>query len=550
MIVKPEAMSQGKGIFITKKLEDISPGVHCVVQRYMKSPYLIDNYKFDLRIYVLVTSCDPLKIFVHREGLARFASEPYTHTENFENAYIHLTNYAINKNNDKFQQEYDENDESKGFKRSLQSVFDVLERDGVNIDLLKERIRDIIRKTLICIQPDLTHNYRMNQPSDREGTTCFEILGFDIFIDKNAKPWLLEVNHAPSFNTDTALDNRVKRELITDTFRLLNITFKEKQRRQQLIREENEAKKLKLARRQELRFEQIRKQIIVRETYEEKNMGGFERIFPITSLFASAHGEDGIDKLFLLERIDYYNDILKLASNFLAELPVKRPREELRLLMEAKNSGPTPGRAEELAFARAYLEPKPFELSLRSTAHNKKNFASTPTHNGAVAKQNGGSYIASIFQDNSGSARDQQQLHQFSDMLITQPKMITEQRRGERSEGLRYIKIQKLNEIARFNDQRKGTEGTNVSNDKNDSILIRRQPTLNALYEYQNNELVYRGSRGEPESDGLRHTKRQLDHKRDRSDRAAHIASMAAEDYMLAYPYRRNSKAAAPSLAA
>ena len=125
----------------------------------------------------------------------------------------------------------------------------------------------------------------------------------------------------------------------------------------------------------------------------------------VLSIFASATCDDGIDKMFLLERIDYYNDILKLASNFLAELPVKRPREELRLVMEAKNSGPTPGLGEDLAFARAYLEPKPFELSLRSTAQ-KKNFASTPTHSGAAAKQNGGSYIANLFQDSSGSARD------------------------------------------------------------------------------------------------------------------------------------------------
>ena len=57
MIVKPEASSQGRGIFITKRLEDINPKEHCVVQRYMRHPYLIDEYKFDLRIYVLVTSC-------------------------------------------------------------------------------------------------------------------------------------------------------------------------------------------------------------------------------------------------------------------------------------------------------------------------------------------------------------------------------------------------------------------------------------------------------------------------------------------------------------
>ena len=49
-------------------------------------------------------------------------------------------------------------------------------------------------------------------------------------IDKKFKPYLLEVNHAPSFNDDTEVDKRVKTELITDTPRLLNITYANKQR--------------------------------------------------------------------------------------------------------------------------------------------------------------------------------------------------------------------------------------------------------------------------------------------------------------------------------
>ena len=61
---------------------------------------------------------------------------------------------------------------------------------------------------------------------------CFEILGFDVIIDSKRRgttgqptPYLLEVNHAPSFNSDTQLDKQVKKDLLSDTFRLLNVSM-------------------------------------------------------------------------------------------------------------------------------------------------------------------------------------------------------------------------------------------------------------------------------------------------------------------------------------
>lgn len=52
---------------------------------------------------------------------------------------------------------------------------------------------------------------------------CFEILGMDVIIDHKLKPWLLEVNHTPSFTTDTPLDRNIKENLINDTIHLLNL---------------------------------------------------------------------------------------------------------------------------------------------------------------------------------------------------------------------------------------------------------------------------------------------------------------------------------------
>ena len=54
---------------------------------------------------------------------------------------------------------------------------------------------------------------------------CFEILGFDIFLDDKLKPWILEVNHSPSFSTDSPLDFKVKKNLVADTIALLNLSY-------------------------------------------------------------------------------------------------------------------------------------------------------------------------------------------------------------------------------------------------------------------------------------------------------------------------------------
>ena len=45
-----------------------------VAQKYIENPFLLDGYKFDLRLYVLLTGCDPLHIFLHREGHVRMAT--------------------------------------------------------------------------------------------------------------------------------------------------------------------------------------------------------------------------------------------------------------------------------------------------------------------------------------------------------------------------------------------------------------------------------------------------------------------------------------------
>jgi len=71
----------------------------------------------------------------------------------------------------------------------------------------------------------LAHIYSLSQPDNYANDMCFHILGFDVMLDEKLKPILLEVNHTPSFTTDTPLDRFIKKSLIKDTLNLLNVNI-------------------------------------------------------------------------------------------------------------------------------------------------------------------------------------------------------------------------------------------------------------------------------------------------------------------------------------
>ena len=123
-IVKPIASSQGKGIYLTNKIQEIATGTNTIVQRYIHNPMLINGYKFDLRFYVLLTNVNPLRIYIFEEGLVRFATEQYFIGQPFndKNRFVHLTNYSVNKESKKFVQNKDPLEDNVGSKWSLSAL--------------------------------------------------------------------------------------------------------------------------------------------------------------------------------------------------------------------------------------------------------------------------------------------------------------------------------------------------------------------------------------------------------------------------------------------
>ena len=194
-IVKPHAASRGKGIFLVSlvphhasQIDNISEAPideYCVVSRYINNPLLINSLKFDLRIYVLVTSFDPLRVYVYDEGLARFASEAYNPNVGAKgHKYSYLTNYSINKKNDKFIYNTNAESDDQGNKWSLSALCKHLEQIGVDMGLLWSRIYDVIIKSLLSVEGHITSAIKK---SVAYRTNCFEILGYDIIVDSDLK---------------------------------------------------------------------------------------------------------------------------------------------------------------------------------------------------------------------------------------------------------------------------------------------------------------------------------------------------------------------------
>jgi len=219
MIVKPPNWFCGIGIKVINKVEDIPiKNNKMVVQEYIDNPLLIKGCKFDLRLYVLMTNIDPIKIYIYEDGLVRFATALYTNDpEQISNNYIHLTNYSVNKTSEEFV--YNESPGSyEGHKWNLKTLWRYMEEEmGIDWRPIWEKTKEICVKTVLCGQEQMREAFAKQIKSDYN---CYKLWGFDVFFDANLKPWLLEVNNIPSLHVNT-VDAFVNRPMIAEMFNII-----------------------------------------------------------------------------------------------------------------------------------------------------------------------------------------------------------------------------------------------------------------------------------------------------------------------------------------
>ena len=236
-IIKPAASCQGRGIHLVRCIEDLQdPRAASIAQQYESRPFLVEGLKFDLRIYVMLESVDPLRAFLYDEGLVRFATVPYSEpsASNIKLVRQHLTNYAVNKDSVHFVQNSGGVTRGNvGSKRTLSWFRSWLDSQGFSSTVVWGRIVDLIIKVLIAGQPHLARTYRSAVPADGGSLRCFELLGLDVLLNRDLNPVLLEVNHSPSLSCDSQLDSQIKSALLEETLKLLRLRSGDSRRAQE-----------------------------------------------------------------------------------------------------------------------------------------------------------------------------------------------------------------------------------------------------------------------------------------------------------------------------
>ncbi|KAK4471895.1 hypothetical protein MN116_005281 [Schistosoma mekongi] len=223
-IMKPPASARGIGVRLVTKWSQIPKKRPALIQKYLSRPYLINDSKFDLRIYVYISSVNPLRLYIHEDGLVRFASQKYSNAvRSLSNRYIHLTNYSVNRLNSEYISNTNEFT-AKGHKWSLRAFWTYLKAKGISPTPIWSNIKDLVVKTVISTED--AFNTAVNTYCNHS-ISVHEIFGFDIFLDEDLQPWLLEVNVSPSMHSDSLLDAKIKGGVIKDMLNLSGLRLPE-----------------------------------------------------------------------------------------------------------------------------------------------------------------------------------------------------------------------------------------------------------------------------------------------------------------------------------
>ena len=224
-MIKPTMGSLGLKISILTNYSDIKLKNY-LITKYLYNPHLIKGYKYDLRFHGLVSTIKPLKLYLYNEGLVRLASEKYNFSvSDPHNKYSFLTNLFINKKNKK-QFIYPKN--MKNMEDSNLWNLDTFQkycaRNNINYEKLYSEVGDIFIKMMITVREKIIDNI---EKTNMQYSNFYHLIGFDIILDENLKPYLLETNRRCGFRNDNDAEKYYTYNIIADTLNIIGLRPKD-----------------------------------------------------------------------------------------------------------------------------------------------------------------------------------------------------------------------------------------------------------------------------------------------------------------------------------
>eukprot|EP01125_Pyxidicula_operculata_P002198 TRINITY_DN12111_c0_g1_i1.p1 TRINITY_DN12111_c0_g1~~TRINITY_DN12111_c0_g1_i1.p1 ORF type:complete len:532 (+),score=144.49 TRINITY_DN12111_c0_g1_i1:1581-3176(+) len=220
-VYKPKYGGAGSGIEIYGKDDEVPNDSKYIIQRYIHNPLLIDKRKFTIRLYVVVTSFTPLRVYLHKDGIVKFTVTEFTNDFSRADIQKHIINQEDYKGiKDPEGMGTDPNVDNVGNRWSVRALHEYFNKTSVDFNTVWERIERTVAKKFISIIPKINKkmdDLKMNPKN------CFQLMGLDVDIDEDYKVWYIEANVNPTLGSRAAFDFRDRKLTITQLFDLIGV---------------------------------------------------------------------------------------------------------------------------------------------------------------------------------------------------------------------------------------------------------------------------------------------------------------------------------------